>query len=168
MKFFRNLSVLSLCLSLFVCGCSSKSSTYSIENVNSPSVSMVALGYDAQLADELTAVTNDFQIPYPDAAYAFERGRLFFNRFGGGVALSMRGKNESILGARKSIAGYKYSLTRRDTASGAWFSVSCQKLDPTTNSMEADGQGFRCKNFARFVKSGIIEDKLVTEPLPES
>ncbi len=166
MKQFRSLLVWNLFF--IVCGCSTNANSYSVERVKSESVAMEALGYDAQLAAELSAVTNDFQIPYPDAAYAFERGRLFFNRFGGGVALSMRGKNESILGARKGIPGYKYSLTRRDLPSGAWFSVSCQRWSTATNAMEPDPQGYRCKNFARFVKSGVIEDRLVTEALPES
>jgi len=113
-----------------------------------------------------------FSIPYPEGAYAFGRGRLFFNRFGGGVALSMRGKYESILGARRGIKGYRYELTRRDSSTGAHFSVRCRRSvagdsGPELN-FEPDSSGIRCKNFARFVQSGKIEDKLVTEQLFDS
>lgn len=159
----RSFFLVLILLGLSFVGCSSRGRVA----YESQPAELEAFGYGQQLANELSVATNDFLIPYPDAAYAFERGRLFFNRFGGGVALSMRGKNESVLGARKSLPGYRYSLTRRDTPTGAQFLVRCERFVPDSKAFEPDSLGVRCKNFARFVKTGIIEDKLVTAQLPE-
>jgi hypothetical protein len=157
-------------------GCSARSNTYSVEPVleraafGGGTLALEKLGYDAQLAGELFSTPTNFEIPYPDASYAFERGRIFFERFGGGVALTMRGKSESVLGARTPIPGYRYSVSRRDGAGGAVFSVTCVKFDSTVgggNHGEPDNAGFRCKNLARFIRSGQIEDRLVTERFEE-
>ena len=120
--------------------------------------------------EALKAIKNqplEFELPFPEATYAWERARTFFLQYTGSFAvepLTQGGKPDSLamVVSNKVAASdaYIFEVRRVTGKKGAKFSISARARSASASSKEARTQA---QNLARFIKSGTL-DAGITPP----
>ncbi len=160
---------------LLVSGCGSRSSGADPRASFRSPTDRRALSVEIESSEQealkaIKAQPLEFELPFPEATYAWERARTFFLQYTGSFAvepLPQSGKPDSLamVVSNKVAASdaYIFEVRRVTGKKGAKFSINARARSASTSSKEARVQA---QNLARFIKSGTL-DAGITPPAPK-
>lgn len=113
---------------------------------------------DEELEAELRDVATDFTMQIPDSRYAWERAQLFFKEHTTKGHFSAGRADAVILTNSGSQDVVVYTVTKSTASSGTRFSLACVS---GAQRLSADTLAIQCKNLARFIHLGVLEQSLI-------
>ncbi|MCB0318883.1 MAG: hypothetical protein KDD56_09005 [Bdellovibrionales bacterium] len=135
---------------VFLIGCAGLNTgpAYEYEVINSDQIAL----------EEIQATPTQFILEGAKSSQAWERGRIFLNKYLKGTEYSIvaRGQDsvERMESKINSSSNYKYRIERIRLGDDYQFSVVCSPLKNQANSMNAD---LNARNLSRFIKDGTLE-----------
>ena len=116
------------------------------------------IALNEELEAELRDVALDFVISVPDNRYAWERAQLFFKEHTSGTKFSA-GQGDAIKLSNSSATDpVSYTVEKVTVQDGSRFRLQCAA---GARPLPPDIVTTQCKNLARFIHFGILEQSLL-------